>query len=89
MLSRRLADCATFLMNTGIYPTDGFEFKSHRFDVSSITSETRITPALSSTDARSFPSSTETVRGLLDSANHVFNSTAAEFLNRERVKPPK
>ena len=86
MLDSRLEDHAIFVMNTGIYPTGGFEFRSHRFDVSRITSETRITPALDSTETRTSPWSAKSIRSLLDSANHVFNLTAAQFLTREKVK---
>ena len=89
MLDRRLADRATFLMNTGIYPVDGFEFKAHRFSVNTITNDVRITPPLSTIESRTYAWSEKNVRSLLNSANHVFNLTAAEFLNRDgaRVQP--
>ena len=84
MLDERLADRATFLMNTGLYPVDGFEFKAHRFSVNTITNEVQITPPLSTMDSRIWPE--KNVRGLLNSANHVFNLTAAEFLTRDSAR---
>jgi hypothetical protein len=89
MLDKRLADRATFLMNTGIYPVDGFEFKAHRFSVNTITNEVKITPRLSTIESRTSAWSDENVRRLLNSANHVFNLTAAEFLTRHRANVAK
>ena len=86
MLDRRLADRATFLMNTGIYPVDGFELKGHRFNVNTITNEMQITPPLNAIESRTYPSSEKTARNLLNSANHVFNLTAAQFLTRDQAK---
>jgi hypothetical protein len=86
MLDRRLADRATFLMNTGIYPVDGFEFKGHRFNVNTITNEMQITPSLNAIESRTYPSSEKTAHNLLNSANHVFNLTAAEFLARDHAE---
>jgi hypothetical protein len=86
MLDRRLADRATLLMNTGIYPVDGFEFKAHRFSVNTITNDVRITPPLSTIESRTYAWSEKNVRSLLNSANHVFNLTAAEFLTRDGAK---
>jgi len=56
MLEKRLADRATFLMNTGINPVDGFEFKAHRFSVNTITNDVQITPPLSTNEARTYAS---------------------------------
>jgi hypothetical protein len=86
MLDRRLADRATFLMNTGMYPVDGFEFKAHRFRVNTITNDVQIAPAMTAIEARSYDWSEKNVRSLLDSANHVFNLTAAEFLTRDGAR---
>jgi hypothetical protein len=86
MLDRRLADRATFLMNTGIYPVDGFEFKAHRFSANTITNDVQITPPLSTAESAAYPSSDKSIRNVLNSANHVFNLTAAEFLTRDGAR---
>ena len=86
MLDKRLAERATFLMNTGIYPVDGFELEAHRFRVNTITNDVNVTPPPSTSEMRKHGWSEKGVRSLLDSANHVFNLTAAEFLNRDRPR---
>lgn len=85
MLDSRLNDRATFLMNTGIYPIDGFEMKGHRFTRNLITNEAHVTPPLSPADRARYAWSDVRTRDLLSSANHVFNLTAAYFLTRGRV----
>ena len=86
MLDTRLADRATFLMNTGIYPLDGFAFKTHRFGVNTITRKVQVAPPLMGDESRLFGLSDQRVRELLDSANHVFNLTAAQFLTRDEAR---
>ena len=87
MLDTRLADRVVFLMNTGIYPVDAFEFRGHRFTSNAITGESHITPPLTLAERARHPWTSADVRRLIDAANHTFNSTAAEFLSRTRKKP--
>jgi arylsulfatase A-like enzyme len=87
MLDRRLEDRATFLMNTGIYPVDGFEFKTHRFSANTITNEVHISPPPTSSESPAYHFSDKTIRSSLTAANHVFNLTAAEFLTRAGASP--
>jgi hypothetical protein len=86
MLDARLASRATFLMNTGIYPLDGFSYASHRFGVNTITRKVEVIPALTERDAIQLSMSEQKVRDLVDSANHVFNLTAAQFLTRDEAR---
>jgi hypothetical protein len=89
MLDTRLADGrAIFLMNTGIYPVDGFELNGHRFTSNAITGETRTTPELTTAERDRYEWNNRQIRGLLDSANRVFNLTAAKFLTRDRSGGP-
>ena len=85
MLDARAEDGrAIFLMNTGIYPIDGFELNQHRFTTNVITGETHVTPELSVAERSKYKWSDRQVRELVDSANHVFNLTAAKFLTLGR-----
>lgn len=78
MLDRRLANRATFLMNTGLYPVDGFELGRRRFRVNSITGQVQVTPTPAAAAPR--PAwSDDSSRALVTTANHLFNRTAAYF----------
>jgi hypothetical protein len=88
MLDTRLADRATFLMNTGLYPVDGFTLRGRRFTSNRITGASRVTPALSAAERSRYGSVDTQIGSRLDSANHLFNLTAAHFIGLANGKKP-
>ena len=81
MLETRIARRATFLMNTGLNPNDGFLLDGHRFESNTITHEVRTTPPFPPGERAGRQWTDASVPALLAKANHVFNLTAAYFLS--------
>ncbi|HET7188414.1 MAG TPA: sulfatase-like hydrolase/transferase [Gemmatimonadaceae bacterium] len=81
MLDARIARRATFLMNTGLNPNDGFLLDGHRFESNTITHEVRTTPPFLPGERAGRQWTDASVPALLAAANHVFNLTAAYFLS--------
>ena len=84
MLDRRIRDRATFMMGTGISPTDGFQLGDRRLEYNNITRALEVILAASAGNTEVAEWTSDRVRQLLGDANHVFNLTAAEFLGEAR-----
>jgi len=84
MLDGRAANRATFMMGTGISPTDAFSLEGRTFSFNSVTHEVDVTP-ISPTNTSAGAAPKIDVQQLIAQANHVFNLTAAYFLERGRL----
>lgn len=82
MLDRRLATRATFLMNTGLYPVDGFELTGHRIRVNGINGLVTVTSGAGGPAGLDSAWHGDRARDLVTSANHLFDRTAAYFHQR-------
>lgn len=94
VLDQRLRNRITFMMNTQLTPVDGFHWNGYFFSLNNLTGQATVaTNSFSSNSTpiddglrahTDIPLSLHVPKTVFDSANELFNATAAYFLSRKK-----